>query len=192
MAKFGTGGAVTLLTAAALAAVGVLAAQARSSADTSTPIGGTVATAPARAGASPSTSAGASSKAVPAIPANSGTGKRVVYSLSAKRIWLVDPANPKQDRTFTVQPGTVAPAVGSYQVFHVNAGPYTGSDGALIKNGVLFATSGGVAVGFSAAVDGATPVPDPNKKTGGIRETVADSAALFAFAPYDTKVIVVP
>ena len=86
----------------------------------------------------------------------------------------------------------MAPAAGSYRVFHTNAGPYTGSDGALIRNGVLFATSGGVAVGFSAAVDGATPVPDPGKKTGGIRETVADSKALFDFAPYNTKVVVVP
>jgi hypothetical protein len=188
VAKLGSGSVVTVLTAGALAVVAVLAVQAKSSASSTTAAPG---------GKPPSVSATSQpgAKASPSkpvtLPANSGEGKRVVYSVSQKRVWLVDPAQPGQARTFTVQPGTVDPAQGTYTVFSVRKGPYTGSDGKQIKNAVLFTSHAGVIIGFSAAVDGSTPAADPSKKTGGIREAVADGQALFDFAPYDTKVVVV-
>ena len=57
--------------------------------------------------------------------------------------------------------------------------PVTGSDGVPIEHVVRFATVDGVSVGFSAAVDGSTPEPDPTKKTGGIRESRADGDAMW-------------
>ncbi|MEY9877704.1 hypothetical protein ABH931_007228 [Streptacidiphilus sp. MAP12-33] len=189
MAKLGSGSVVTVLTAGALAVVAVLAVQAKSSASTTT-ASGAGAKAP---GVSASSTAG--TKAIPAkpvaVPKDSGTGKRVVYSVSQKRVWLVDPGQSGQTRTFTVQPGTVDPAPGSYAVTSTTAGPTPGSDGKQVKNIVRFTTREGIFIGFSSAVDGSTPVPDANKKTGGIRETVADGQALFDFAPFDTKVVVV-
>jgi hypothetical protein len=189
VARFGSGTVVTALTASALALVTLLAVQAKSSAQT-TNAGG------AKPGPSASASAGASARpsALPkpvAVPAHSGTGRRVVYSLAAKRVWLVDPAKPATDRTYTVQPSTVQPPTGSYHVTRSTVGPYTGSDGVKIKNGVLFTSHAGVTIGFSSAVDGTTPAPDPTRKTGGIRETLGDGQALFDFAPLGTKVVVV-
>jgi hypothetical protein len=190
VAKLGSGSVVTALTAGALAVVAVLAVQAKSSASSTTTASHAGGTSPGVA--APSVPGGKTGAAKPvAVPKDSGTGKRVVYSVSQKRVWLVDPDRPDQTRTFTVQPGTVDPAPGSYTVLRVRQGPYTGSDGKQVKNAVLFTTHEGVVIGFSSAVDGSTPAPDPSKKTGGIRETVADGQALFDFAPFDTKVVVV-
>ncbi|SEL07329.1 hypothetical protein [Streptacidiphilus jiangxiensis] len=189
MAKLGSGSVVTALTAGALAVVAMLAVQAKSSASTTTASGA--------GGKAPAVSASSKpgTKATPdkpvAVPKDSGSGKRVVYSVGQKRVWLVDPAQSGATRTFTVQPGTLDPAPGSYAVMSTEAGPATGSDGKKVENIVRFTTRGGLFIGFSAAVDGSTPAPDPARKTGGIRETVADGQALFAFAPFDTKVVVV-
>ena len=178
------------LTASALALVTLLALQARSSAHETTAAGSGPGTSPS-ASVSGSAHPSAAPKPV-AVPAHSGTGKRIVYSLAANRVWLVDPAKPAVDRTFTVQPSPVDPLAGSYSVYRTTPGPYTGSDGVNVKNGVIFTEHSGAVIGFSSAVDGTTPKPDPNKKTGGIRETLGDGQALFDFAPNGTKVVVVP
>ncbi|MFJ8821724.1 hypothetical protein ACIREE_08060 [Streptomyces sp. NPDC102467] len=178
-------GIVTALTAGALAAVGFLAyqASANSPADLGRP----------KAAASPSATAPRSpdGRTDPAaLPAQSGVGERVVYALGADRVWLVG-ENAKTQRTFQVTPGTVEPAAGTYAVTS-RSGSVTGTDGVPIEHVVRFTNTGGVAVGFSAAVDGSTPSPDPSKQTGGIRETRADGAAMWEFATFGRKVVVVP
>ncbi|MGZ4437082.1 MAG: hypothetical protein ACXVW6_05555, partial [Nocardioidaceae bacterium] len=53
------------------------------------------------------------------LPAHSGTGKRVVFDMSAQRVWLVDPsATRKVLRTYLVS-GSVTDNLkpGSYQVY---------------------------------------------------------------------------
>lgn len=124
-----------------------------------------------------------------AVPAASGSGERVVYALADRRVWLVD-AKGKATRTFTVMPSTVDPATGAYSVTS-RSGSVRGSDGVQIEHVVRFATAQDVAIGFSAAVDGSTPSPDPTKKTGGIRMKRADGDALWTFAVIGAKVIVV-
>ena len=191
MARIGSGTVVSGLTASALAIVTLLALQAKSAAHETPTAAGTPA---ASAGASATASAHPSAAPKPAaVPAPSGTGKRIVYALDAKRVWLVDPAKPADDRTFPVQPSTVDPLTGTYTVSNSpEAGPITGSDGVSIKNVVIFTQRGSSVIGFSSAVDGTMPTPDPSKKTGGIRETLGDGQALFDFAPEGTKVVVVP
>ena len=49
------------------------------------------------------------------VPADSGTGRRIVYSLGEKRVWLVD-ASDAPRRSFAVWPGTVAPDPGTYTI----------------------------------------------------------------------------
>ncbi|WP_244501185.1 hypothetical protein [Streptomyces sp. TP-A0874] len=186
MAGSSPGKIVAGLTALALAGVGFLAYQAAASA-------------PEHPGKSrPSTSATPDGdkpggrhkkKPPPAVPAASGTGLRVVYSLSDQRVWLVG-ADEQPLRTFEVAPSTVSPPPGEYTVFSRTAAT-TGSDGVPIENVVLFTAVEGVVVGFSAAVDGSTPVADPNLRTGGIREGRADGSAMWKFATEDTKVVVV-
>ncbi|MEV7195495.1 hypothetical protein AB0N81_27365 [Streptomyces sp. NPDC093510] len=176
-------GFVAGLTAAALAAVGFLAYQASASAPDSL----------AKPDKSPSASASHSpkdKKNPTALPARSGVGERVVYSLEDDRVWLVE-ASGKVKLTFQVTPGTVDPAPGTYAVTS-RTGRLTGTDGVPIEHVVVFTLHDGVAIGFSAAVDGSTPKPDPSKKTGGIRESRAHGDAMWEFALRDKKIVVVP
>lgn len=60
-----------------------------------------------------------------------------------------------------------------------------------IEHVVRFANVNGIAIGFSAAVDGSMPQPDPAKKTGGIREKRADGDAMWEFATIGKKIVVI-
>jgi hypothetical protein len=181
---------VTGLTAGAIAAVVVLTAQAENGPHPT-----------ASAVKNPSASASASAKPSPApkpsaapraarVPDRSGTGRRVVYSLAQHRVWLVD-ADDTARRTFTVWPGTVDPAVGSYTV-SLRKDAVTGSDGVPIEHVVYFSAASGVNIAFSNAVDGSSPPPAAaGTQTGGIRMAKADGTALWAFGETGTKVRVV-
>ncbi|MFD9224787.1 L,D-transpeptidase [Streptomyces sp. NPDC060064] len=180
-------GLVAGLTAAALAVVGFLAYQAS-------------ATAPDRPGkpsnpsAVPSAQASGGPKQKPrnplTVPAKSGVGVRVVYSLGDRRVWLVG-EKAQLRRTFQVMPSTVSPQPGVYPVTS-RSGTVPGSDGVPIEHVVRFASVGGVPIGFSAARDGSMASPDPEKKTGGVRMKRADGDALWKFAAIGTRVVVVP
>ncbi|MFG2310335.1 hypothetical protein ACGFS9_16940 [Streptomyces sp. NPDC048566] len=177
-------GFVAGLTVAAIAAVGFLAYQA--SASVPDTLG------KPRASATPKTTASKTprdKKNPAALPARSGSGERVVYSTDDDRVWLVG-ADGKVRRTFKVTPGTVDPAPDTYAVT-TRAGAITGSDGVRIEHLVRFTLVDGVAVGFSAAVDGSTGSPDPGKKLGGIRTSRADADAMWEFATVGEKVVVV-
>ncbi|MFC9113284.1 MULTISPECIES: hypothetical protein [Streptomyces] len=171
------------LTAAALATVGYLGHRA---ADTVPPdLRHRSAGSPAPA---PTAPRGDSRPA--ALPPRSGLGQRVVYSLRHDRVWLVDRGG-KVRRTFGVSPSTVDPAPGTYRVTS-RSGSVTGSDGVPVEHVVRFAAVDGTVIGFSAAVDGSAPVLDPQERTGGIRETRADGAAMWKFATIGRAVVVVP
>ncbi|MGX5214711.1 hypothetical protein ACWKT3_39550 [Streptomyces violaceus] len=174
----------TGLTVGAIAAVTVLAVQAdRGPHPTATSAKPSSA---ASAGVRPAPTASAPTR----VPDGSGTGRRVVYSLGEKRVWLVD-ASEGSRRTFAVWPGTVSPDPGSYTVSSRNEGT-TGSDGVQIEHILYFAAKSGVSVAFSNAVDGASPPPAASgTKTGGVRMRKADGTALWAFGTVGTTVTVV-
>lgn len=171
---------VTGLTAAAITVIAVLAAQASGSAPT-----------PAEHAAPPpkksATVAPTKPKTYP-LPKHSGVGKRVVYSLGQKRVWLVADGS-KVTRTFPVVPESVAPAKGLHNVFFRTA-TSVGGDGKKVEHVVLFATTGGVNVGFSAAVDGS--LPKAGTKGAAIRAERADVKALWQFATMGLAINVMP
>ncbi|WP_345590847.1 hypothetical protein [Streptomyces marokkonensis] len=176
---------VSGLTVGAIAAVTVLAVQADQGPR------------PTAAVAKPSPSVSADAQPTPKettpapVPDGSGTGRRIVYSLDQKRVWLVD-ASDAARRTFAVWPGTVSPDPGTYTVGTRAEGATTGSDGVQIEQIVYFAQEDGVSVAFSNAVDGSSPPPPASgAKTGGIRLHKADGTAVWAFATSGTKVTVV-
>lgn len=175
---------VTGLTVGAIAAVVALAVQADQGTKPSA-----VATARPSVSASPSPSAQPEPSAT-AVPDGSGTGRRIVYSLGDKRVWLID-ASEAARRTFAVWPGTVAPAPGTYSVSLRRGDPTTGSDGVRIEHIVYFTAVEGVNVAFSNAVDGTSPPPANGVQTGGIRMKTADGSALWTFGETGTKVVVV-
>jgi hypothetical protein len=172
------------LTVAAVAAVSFLAYQA--SANVPDNLGKPHTNASPKASAS---KAPRNKKNPAALPAQSGAGERVVYSIDDDRVWLVA-ANNKVQRTFKVTPGTVDPAVGSYAVT-TRANAVTGSDGVQIEHVVRFTLVDGVAIGFSAALNGSTAAPDSSMKLGGIRESRADGRAMWEFATIGVKVVVI-
>jgi hypothetical protein len=177
-------GFVAGLTAAALAGVGFLAYQASAS----VPAG----LGRAHASGSPTVAvpkAPGSEKNPAALPARSGTGQRVVYSVDADRVWLVGAGNEIR-RTFKVTPGSVDPAPGTYAVTSRSSSA-TGTDGAPIEHVVRFTGVDGVPIGFSAAVDSSGQAADPGVRTGGIRESRADGDAMWAFATIGAKVVVI-
>ena len=124
-----------------------------------------------------------------ALPSGSGTGERVVYSLDDDRVWLVGKGD-KVRRTFKVTPGSVNPAPGEYRVTS-RSNKVKGTDGVPVEHVVRFASVGGVAIGFSAAVDNTPPDPDGPSLTGGIRESRKDGAAMWLFATIGHKVVVI-
>ncbi|MGK4581275.1 L,D-transpeptidase [Kitasatospora sp. HPMI-4] len=198
MASTRPGVVVTGLTVGALAVVGLLAFQA-DGAQTRALAAKPSAGAGTATGSTASPSPGAS-QAPPQLPAASGTGLRVVYSLGSRTVWLVDPKKtPPVQAAFRVTPGTADPTAGNYTVYSRTV-TTTGTDGLRIEHVVRFAQQNGTVFGFSAAVDtpSASPAPTPSEadptrpKTGGIRSTRADGQTLWDFAPTGTRVVVVP
>ncbi|GKQ34319.1 hypothetical protein ALMP_08700 [Streptomyces sp. A012304] len=125
-----------------------------------------------------------------APPAGSGSGRRVVYSVGADRVWLVGDSG-KVQRTFAVTPGSVDPTPGSYAVTS-RSSSVIGTDGTPVEHVVRFTDVDGVAIGFSAAVDGTTRPTTPKPRTGGIRESRPDGAAMWTFATIGQRVVVTP
>ncbi len=176
---------VTGLTVGAVAVVAALAVKAEQGPQPhATPAAAKhSASAPAKPTAKPSPAAEA------AVPKDSGVGRRVVYSLGQKRVWLVD-ASDQSRRTFAVWPGSVSPAPGKYTVSK-RTDALTGSDGVDIEHVVYFTAISGVNIAFSNALDGSSPPPVTGKQTGGIRMRVADGDAVWAFGSTGTTVSVV-
>ncbi|WP_178879864.1 hypothetical protein [Streptomyces acidiscabies] len=173
-------GFVAGLTAAAITTVGVLAWQASAQApgDLNRPLPTAASKAPRDV------------KHPDALPVNSGAGQRVVYSVDDDRVWLVDETG-KVTRTFRVYPGGVDPKLGPHTVSS-RANAVTATDGTHIEHVVRFAaTPDGMAIGFSAAVNGALPAGDTMVKTGGIRETRPDGDAMWDFATVGRRVVVI-
>ncbi|MEV5435126.1 hypothetical protein AB0K80_03680 [Streptomyces sp. NPDC052682] len=175
---------VTGLTVGAVAAVAVLAVQADQGPH------------PTATAARPSSSASPSARPTPtesapaAVPDGSGTGRRIVYSLGQKRVWLVD-ASDATRRTFAVWPGTVAPDPGTYAV-SMRREATTGSDGVQIEHVLYFTAKNGISIAFSNEVNGASPPPPASgTQTGGIRMPKPDGSALWAFGTTGTSVVVV-
>ncbi|MFD4786998.1 hypothetical protein ACFWN1_07970 [Streptomyces sp. NPDC058459] len=176
-------GMVAGLVAVAVGAVGLLAYQAEATVPASL-------RAPS-ASASPSvaaTRAPRDRRHPTALPADSGRGERVVYSVDDDRVWLVDDRG-RVTRTFGVRPGGVDPAPGSYWVTS-RSHAVTGSDGVPVEHVVRFTAVDGVTVGFSAATR-AAPAEPGSPRTGGIRETRPDGDAMWRFATIGVPVVVI-
>jgi hypothetical protein len=178
---------VAAITALALVGVGILAVQANGSAPD-------VAAKPATQQSQPPAT-NPSGQPVPqvdplALPASSGTGKRIVYSLKGSRIWLVD-ANGRSERTAQVVACTLPLAKGTYSVSKWN-NTGKGSDGTSVQYVVLWGDSADPSkYGFDAVASVQGMPPAPTKPTGGVRMPQADALAVWTFATAATGTPVV-
>jgi hypothetical protein len=180
---------VAVITGIALAIIGVLAVQASGSQPAHTAVASTQA--PPTIGTKQGGKVPAPHPTInpTALPANSGSGKRVVYSLGQHRVWLVSDGGTVT-RSYPVVPGTVSPPAGTYQVNQQIDGENS-SDGTPVQYVVLFnATADGRVCGFEADANVPGLPPAPTKETTGIRAAQADAEALWNFVTNGTTVVV--
>jgi lipoprotein-anchoring transpeptidase ErfK/SrfK len=132
-----------------------------------------------------------------ALPADSGTGRRIVFSESAQRVWLVD-ADGTVRRTYLVS-GSLTDNLdpGSYQVYSKSRWAVGVDDSGVMQYYVRFAHGDRSTIGFhtipthlgeplQSVKDLGTP-----QSHGCIRQRTADAIALWSFAPVGTHVVVV-
>ncbi|UGQ14578.1 hypothetical protein LO772_13905 [Yinghuangia sp. ASG 101] len=203
------------ITVAALLGVGALAWKAADSAPDDRQ-GAVASSAPPEAPQSGTPEAPPTPTAPP-VPANSGSGKRVVYSVGQSMVWLVDVEGGQEKvlRWYSVVGGTVPIPVGSYRVDTKNEGPQRAGDGLTISHTVIIGKTNGYTLGFSGtetsleevaklyapsavpsgtATGKATGTTRPSSKVpknAGVREAAGDGRAMFEFTDIGSPVIVV-
>lgn len=130
------------------------------------------------------------------VPADSGEGRRVVFSQGRQRVWLIGD-NEKVKRTYLVS-GSVYDNLdpGSYQVYSRSEQAWGIDDSGTMKYFVRFAQGDRAAIGFhDIPVDDGKPVQSLSQlgtplSHGCIRQKEADAVALWEFAPLGTDVVV--
>jgi lipoprotein-anchoring transpeptidase ErfK/SrfK len=130
------------------------------------------------------------------VPADSGDGRRVVFSQSRQRVWLIGERG-KVQRTYLVS-GSVYDNLdpGSYQVYSRSEQAWGIDDSGTMKYFVRFAQGDHAAIGFhDIPVDDGKPVQTVKQlgtplSHGCIRQKEADAVALWEFAPIGTDVVV--
>lgn len=133
------------------------------------------------------------------LPAGSGEGRRVVFSESQQRVWLVEDDGTVA-RTYLAS-GSVYDNLdpGTYEVFSTSRYAVGIDDSGTMEYFVRF-THGdeGAAIGFhTIPVDDGVPVQTREQlgtplSHGCIRQAEADAIALWEFAPVGTTVVVTP
>jgi hypothetical protein len=131
----------------------------------------------------------------PTGPAGSGTGKRIVYCVGCQRVWLVE-SDDTVSRTHLVSGRAGVPRKGTYSVFSKSTKAYSGR--VTMANMVRFARGRSLAIGFHAIPRDRRGRPIQSERElgsyrshGCVRQSDADSAALWNFAPIGTKVVVI-
>lgn len=138
-----------------------------------------------------------------ALPANSGDGRRVVYSEIQQRVWLVED-DDTVDLTYPVSgsiydsPGHDNLKPGTYEVYSRSEDAVGIEDSGTMKYFVRFTRGpSGAAIGFhDIPIDDGTPLQTKGQlgtpqSHGCIRQSRADAIRLWEFAPLGTTVVVV-
>lgn len=153
---------------------------------------------PAPVAASPAPAAAPAPRvALPALPAASGGGRRVVYSNSAQRVWLVGADGVAID-SWLVSGRRGVPRPGNYSVF--SRSPATTGQGGKVtmQYMVRFARGRTLAIGFhsiplrrnGSAIQSVEQL-GTFRSAGCVRQRVEDAAKMWEFAGVGTPVVVV-
>lgn len=128
------------------------------------------------------------------LPANSGTGRRVVYSIGQQRVWWVE-SDGTVVNTYLVSGRAGEPDKGTYSVYSKSR--YASSGSARMEYMIRFAWGRNLAIGFHSipTVNGRPLQSESQLGTfqshGCVRQRVSDAAALWNWAPVGTRVDVV-
>lgn len=151
--------------------------------------------------AAPATAAPASPTNVlgaPSIPPNSGSGRRVVYSVGAQRVWLVNDGESLYG-TWLVSGKAGEPKPGSYSVFSRSRYARAKVAGVSMEFMVRFARTTGLPIGFHAIPVNRRGVPIQTveklgtyQSLGCVRQRYEDAMVMWDFAQLGTPVTVTP
>ena len=134
------------------------------------------------------------------LPRRSGTGKRVVYSISRQQVWLVGRGG-RTVRTYAVSGRTTQPGPGRYRVWSRSLHTSSAVSTATMDYMVRFARGRrtGAAIGFHDIPRDSRGRPEQRLRdlgrplsAGCIRQSTPDARALWRFAPVGTRVVVLP
>lgn len=165
------------------------------------PVSGSIPTPPAPApapveAAAPAPAAPAPTLDAASIPANSGSGRRVVYSVSAQRVWLVNDDGSLHG-TWLVSGRRGEPNPGNYSVFSRSRHARAEAPGITMEFMVRFVRTSGLPIGFHSI-----PVNRRGNQIqsieelgtfqslGCVRQRYEDAVTMWEFAQIGTPVIV--
>ncbi len=133
----------------------------------------------------------------PPLPANSGSGRRIVYANAAQRVWLVE-ANGEVVDSYLVSGRQGVPAPGTYEVFSKSEYAQAGHDDIRMRFMVRFAKgSSGLSIGFHSIpyYGNGRPLQSEDelgefRSAGCVRQSVGHAAQLYEWADVGTPVVV--
>lgn len=132
----------------------------------------------------------------PAVPADSGSGRRVVYSNSDQRVWLVGDDGTIVD-SYLVSGKQGVPAPGTYEVYSRSEVAFAGHDDITMRYMVRFAHGENLPIGFHAIPNNASGAPLQSEEqlgeyhsAGCVRQSIAHAAFLYDWAVEGTTVVV--
>jgi hypothetical protein len=135
---------------------------------------------------------------VPRSPPDSGEGRRIVYSNSEQRVWLIE-SNETVSDTYRVSGKLGVPAPGAYEVFSKSEVAFAGHDEITMSHMVRFAHGENLPIGFHAIPNDGNGRPlqieeelGEYRSAGCVRQSPGQAAALFEWASVGTRVVVLP
>lgn len=130
----------------------------------------------------------------PPLPAGSGRGRRIVYSVSGQRVWLVE-SGELVVKSHLVSGRRGIPSPGTYRVFSKSR--YSSSGSLVLEYMTRFAWGSSLAIGFHAIpyYPGGRSIQSESelgqyRSAGCVRQRLSDAAYLWDFAPVGTAVVV--
>lgn len=131
----------------------------------------------------------------PPVPEHSGQGRRIVYSNSAQRVWLVD-AGGTVARTYLVSGRRSLPRLGVHRVFSKSR--FASSGSVRMQYMVRFARGRNLAIGFhtiplrrnGSPLQSLAQLGTP-RSHGCVRQNPVDARQLWDWAPIGTTVVAV-
>jgi hypothetical protein len=132
-----------------------------------------------------------------ALPPNSGGGRRVVFSKSAQRVWLVGDADDVRSTYLVSGSVTNNLGPGTYSVYSRSRWAVGVDDSGVMQYFVRFAHGPRAAIGFhSIPTKNGTPLQTVKQlgtpqSHGCIRQRLSDAEEMWAFADVGTPVVVI-
>ena len=132
-------------------------------------------------------------------PANSGSGRRIVYSNSGQRVWLVE-SNGAVAKTHRVSGRLGMPRPGTYAVYSKSLNTYSMLNPSIRWSYMVrfVRTASGNNIGFHEIPSGPGGRLQSDAQlgqplsSGCVRQSTADAIFLYSWAPVGTTVVVLP